>query len=196
MKLSYLISFFLTSLVVASPVANINAPEDVRLSVRTTTQDTAEYKAAIAAHGHLKKDKYYYFTLEWPLGAKVGDSDKETDAELKMLQQELGFAHVGVVVGQVTETESGKGKHKKVKRDFKATLYHMTKKNVHPGDTEFKSRNYSADAKRLRYRGETSKKKADAAKKVGKDYVGDHPLYKIDGNNCADFAGAVLKVLK
>ncbi|KAI3316586.1 hypothetical protein HD806DRAFT_552192 [Xylariaceae sp. AK1471] len=195
MQLSYLLSVFLASLTIASPVANPNVADDVSLATRAT-DDTAEYKAAIAAHPNLSKDKYYYFTLEWPLGTPVGDGDTESGDELKQLQQKLGFEHIGVVVGQIIETETGKGKNKKTKRDFKATLYHMTKKNKEPGDTEFKTRNYSADSKQLKWGGETSKKKADAAKKAGKDYVDDNKIYKVDGNNCADFAQSVLNAIK
>ncbi|KAI1174945.1 hypothetical protein F4777DRAFT_552501 [Nemania sp. FL0916] len=196
MQFSYLLSAFLATLAIASPVANPNQDYDVGLTTRTT-EDTAEYKAAVAAHGGLTKDKYYYFTLEWPLGQPVGDGDKESNDELKELQQKLGFEHIGVVVGKVTETDSGKGKNKKTKRDFKATLYHMTKKNVNPGDTEFKSPNYKANSgQNLKWGGESSSKKADAGKKAGKDYVDDNKIYKVDGNNCNDFANAVLKAVK
>ncbi|KAI8623446.1 hypothetical protein F5Y19DRAFT_458429 [Xylariaceae sp. FL1651] len=196
MRVSYLFSVLLASLAVASPVASPNVSDDVSLTARAT-EDTPEYAAAIKAHSGLSKDKYYYFTLEWPLGVAVGDGDKETDAELKELQQKLGFEHIGVVVGQVTETETGKGKNKKTKRDFIATLYHMTKKNANPGDTEFKSPNYRANSKQnLKWGGETSKKKAGAAKKAGKDYVDDHKIYKVDGNNCNDFAQTVINAVK
>jgi hypothetical protein len=194
MRVSYLFSVFLASLAIASPVASPNVAGDVSLTARAT-EDTAEYTAAIKAHSGLSKDKYYYFTLEWPLGIAVGDGDKETNAELKELQQKLGFEHIGVVVGQITETETGKGNNKKTKRDFKATLYHMTKNAK--SDTEFKSPNYRADSKQnLKWGGETSKKKADAAKKAGKNYVDDNKTYKVDGNNCNDFAQTVLKEVK
>ncbi|TGJ83240.1 hypothetical protein E0Z10_g5514 [Xylaria hypoxylon] len=173
MKLSYLLSVFLASLAVASPIAIPHGADDVNLTTH----------------------KYYYFTVEWPLGAALGDGDKESDVELKALQQQLGFEHIGVVVGQITETGSGKGKNKKTKRDFKSTLYHMTKKNKVPGDTEFKSVNYRADSKGLTFRGETSKKKADGAKKAGKDYVNQNGIYKVQGNNCADFTTTVLSAL-
>ncbi|RWA15101.1 hypothetical protein EKO27_g66 [Xylaria grammica] len=196
MKLSYLLSFFLASLVITSPVATPNGTDDVALTTRTTTNDTPEYKAAIAAHPTLSKDKYYYFTIKWPLGAEVGDGDQESDAELKALQQQLGFEHIGVVVGQITETVSGKGKNQKTTRHFNASLYHMTKKNKVPGDTEFKHSKYRADAKHLKFRGETSNKKANSVSKAGKDYVSVNDIYKVQGNNCNDFAKAVMNVLR
>ncbi|GAW15858.1 hypothetical protein ANO14919_052800 [Xylariales sp. No.14919] len=196
MKLSYLLSFFLASLVITSPVATPNETDDVALTTRTTTNDTPEYKAAIAAEPTLLKDKYYYFTIKWPLGAAVGDGDQESDEELKALQRQLGFEHIGVVVGQITERVSGKGKNEKITRDFNAFLYHMTKKNKNPGDTEFKHSNYRADAKPLIFGGETSNKKANSVSKAGKEYVSVNKFYKVQGNNCKNFADAVIEVLR
>ncbi|KAI2642682.1 hypothetical protein GGS21DRAFT_486505 [Xylaria nigripes] len=208
MKLSYLLSFFLASLTVASPVptleadvASLDVAEPVVGVIHAPApapaiEETPEYKAAIAAHPGLAKDKYYYFSLIWPNGP-VGDGDKETPQELRDLQHELGFAHIGVVVGQITEKTTGKGKNMKTKRDFNAVLYHMTKQNVKPGDTEFKTNNFKASTKNtLKYGGETNKKKADGAKTVGKDYINAHKIYNVKGNNCNDFAQAVLKTLK
>ncbi|KAI1817714.1 hypothetical protein GGS20DRAFT_599299 [Poronia punctata] len=206
MRVSYLISAFLATLSIASPIASPDITEKVGLipkdssSSTTTTppnavildddppkiEETPEYKAAIAAHPGLKKDKYYWFSLEWPLGEPV--DDKESKTELQKLQKELGFEHIGMVFGQITEIETGKNKNRKIKRNFAATLNHMIKKNVDPGDTELKSAVWRAERnKDLKWGGETSNKKIEAAKKAAKSYVAEKKIYKVDGNNCNDF---------
>ncbi len=161
-----------------------------------TTTDTAEFTAANRAKtGGVQADKFFWYTLEWPLQVPIPDQESQT--ELQQLQQRLGFAHIGVVMGQVTETTTGKGKNKKTKRDFKATLVHMTKQNPTPGDTELKSLNWiNNPAQTLKFGGETSAKKIDAAKKVAKTYVSDHGIYSVVDNSCNDFAQAVIAAVK
>ncbi len=202
MKFSSLLSAFLATLVVSSPitgprdVSSSDVPSDIHALSARAIEDTAEYTRAISARPGLVKDKYYWFKLEWPLTAPI-EGDKQSSKELQELQKKLGFAHIGVVVGQITETTTGKGKNEKTKRDFKATLLHMTKKNVTPGDTELKSPNWKQDPKQnLKWGGETTAKKVDAAKKEAKTYVADNKVYKVDGNNCNDFANAVIAKLK
>ncbi|KAH8900382.1 hypothetical protein GQ53DRAFT_127835 [Thozetella sp. PMI_491] len=197
MRVSFFLSAFLATLAIATPVANPEAAQIDYLSARDTFDDTPEYTAAIKAHSGLVKDHYYWFTLEWPLGAAVGDGDAESKTELQQLQQKLGFEHVGAVLGQITETTTGKGKNQKTKRDYNAMLYHMVKNNVDPGDTELKSRTWKASsAQNLKWGGETSSKKITAAKKAGKDWVSDHKIYNVNGNNCNDFAQAVVSAAK
>ncbi|EED14658.1 hypothetical protein TSTA_041360 [Talaromyces stipitatus ATCC 10500] len=172
MRFSYILSGFLAALAIASPIARPEEVDVTELVTRETYQDTAEFTAANSVHPGLQNGQYYWFTLEWPLGAPVGDGDKESQTELQQLQQKLGFEHIGVVVGKVTETTTGKGKNQKTKRDFNAVLYHMTKKNVNPGDVELKTANWKADPRKNLKGGQvTSSKKVDAAKKVAKNWA-------------------------
>ncbi len=159
--------------------------------------DTPEFTTAKAAQPDLQANQFLWFTLEWPLGIAVGDGDLESQSELQQLQQKLGFEHIGVVMGQVTETTTGRGKNQKTKRDFTSTLLHMTKQNVNPGDTELKNVNWKANAKQhLKVGGVTSAKKIDAAKKAAKNYVASNPIYSVDTNSCNDFAQAVIAAVR
>ncbi|KAK4044164.1 hypothetical protein C8A01DRAFT_31766 [Parachaetomium inaequale] len=198
MKFSYILSALLATVTIAVPLTDPEATTEVATLIPRAVvyEDTPEYKAAIKAHSGLQADHYYWFKYEWPLKTAVGDGDKESQKELQELQKKLGFAHIGVVVGHVTETAKGKGKNAKTHRHFNAMLYHMTKKNVNPGDTEMKSAVWKASSsKKLKWGGSTTKSKAAAAKKVAKDYVAEHKVYAVDGNNCNDFAKAVIKSL-
>jgi len=135
MKFTYLLSSLLAALVAASPIVVPEAITDVKDLVVRAAQivETDTYKAAIKAKAGLVKDKYYWFKLQWPLGSLV---DSKTSEEMLELQKSLGFDHIGVVVGQIKETPSGVGtKNEKLTKDFVATLYHMIKTNVSPGDT-------------------------------------------------------------
>jgi hypothetical protein len=209
MKFSYILPALLATLTTANSLVDLedtkNSLADFEATTDTTAltsraapvyEDTAEYKAAVAARPGLQADQHYWFRYEWPLGTPVGDGDQEDKKELQELQNKLGFAHIGVVVGQITQTDKGKGKNKKTHRDFNAMLYHMTKMNVNPGDTEMKSAVWKASTgKKLVWGGSTTRAKATAAKKVAKDYVAEHKLYAVNGNNCNDFAQAVIKSL-
>ncbi|KAK5661852.1 hypothetical protein OQA88_9956 [Cercophora sp. LCS_1] len=187
MKFSGILTTLLATLVIASPVAN---PEPAaELVVRQTVEQTAEYSAAIAAKPGLVANKYYWFTMQWPLNSIP--VDEKTTEELKELRKKLGFDHIGVVFGQITETKTGKGKNEKTKKHYSATLVHMVKTNPATGTVTQKSSVYKYDGKALKYGGETTAKKIDAAKKAAKAWVDEHPTYAVEGNNCNDFAKAV-----
>ncbi|CAG8952162.1 hypothetical protein HYFRA_00000901 [Hymenoscyphus fraxineus] len=197
MRFSYLLSAFLATLTIASPIAN---PEAASLSTRATV-DTAEYTSAIKAHSGLKKDDWVWFTMEWPRGSVIGDGDTESKEELSQLRDKLGFDHIGLVVGHVTEVTTGRRENLKTKRNFEAHLYHMTEeedRKTKELKTTFKSPFWKADpSKILKFGGMTTSKKDTAANKAGKNYVNDdaHKKYAVDGNNCNDFVNAVKKAL-
>ncbi|KAI1097404.1 hypothetical protein F4804DRAFT_174721 [Jackrogersella minutella] len=197
MRFTYFITAFLATLAIASPISSdTDIAEGVNLVTRDTVTQTPEYKAAAAAHSGLQKDKYYYFLLKWELPAKIADGDTETLSELQQLQKNLGFEHIGVVVGQVTETTKGKTGKKQTTQDFKAFLYHMTKDK--DNNVMGHSPTYKYDGKPLEYGGTTSKKAVDKAKTNAKDYVADkdHKAYNVDNNNCNTYAQAVLQAFK
>ncbi|CAG8977194.1 hypothetical protein HYALB_00006731 [Hymenoscyphus albidus] len=197
MRFSYLLSAFLATLTIASPIAN---PEAASLSTRAT-EDKATYTLATKTHSGLKKDDWVWFTMEWPRGSIIGDGDTESKEELSQLRDKLGFDHIGIVVGQVTEVTTGKGKNLKTTRDFKASLYHMIEHEdptTKVPNTELKAPNWIADpSKILKFGGMTSSKKATAAKNAAKSYFDDdaHKKYAVNGNNCNDFVNAVKKAL-
>jgi hypothetical protein len=189
----------LASIAIASPIASpeAEAVETTELTTRAPTYvDSWEYKEAIAAHSGLTKDNYYWFTLEWPIGTVVGDDDKESQPEITALRRQLGYDHVGIVIGQITET-TGKGKDKdKVTRDFKASVYHMVVKDAVKDTTDMVPRNFNNhyEPQVLRWGGLTSKKKVDKATKTAKGYIkadAKHEVYNVDSNNCNTFVTAV-----
>ncbi|KAI5856792.1 hypothetical protein GGS23DRAFT_588647 [Durotheca rogersii] len=195
MQLSYLFTTLLAAFAVASPISTASdAAEGAQLATRATEELTAEYRAAQRAISNLQAGKFYWFTIEWDLGEVIPGPTHETPDELKQLQQQLGFDHIGLVVGQVTETKTGKGKNEKIKKDFKASLLHMTKDTKK--NTELKGPNYKADRKALIRGGETSKKKVDAAKKAAKDYVAANPVYSVATNNCNTFVQTIKAVVR
>ncbi|KAI0006264.1 hypothetical protein F4779DRAFT_597199 [Xylariaceae sp. FL0662B] len=203
MHFSYLFTAFLATLALASPVANpypepISAEEVRNLTSRDNVEETDAYKAAsAAAHKHLEKDKYYWFQLTWDLNAPV-EGDQETKAELRKLQEKLGFEHVALVVGQILENEVGKGKNKKTKKAFHAMLRHMIKNKQ--GKTESRTVNFTGpkQGQTLKWGGETTKKKADIGtlNQIGKNYVETHEKYSVDDNHCKDYYDNMLEKVK
>ena len=194
MRFSYLLSAFLATIAIASPIANPTTAGNTNLAVRAKDVDTDEWKLATGTKSGLKKDDWVWFTLEWNRNTIVGDGDTESAKEISDLRDELGFDHIGIVIGQITEVDSGKGKNKKTTRDFKAAMYHMIEVN---DKTELKPfANWkvpSKPGKTLRFGGMTSSKKDTAAGKEAKEYFanGAHAKYAVNGNNCNDFVNAV-----
>lgn len=205
MRFSSFFSLLLASTVFASPIANleVEARDETSLITRApaTTppyQDSWAYTAAIQAHGGLTKDNYYYFTLEWDLPTPVGEGDVETQDELQQLQQKLGFEHIGLVVGTITETDvkGPKNTVKAIKRDFVASVYHMIKT---AGTTSVTPRNYGDyyKSETLKWGGQTTKAKAAKAKTAATGYTkeGKQGTYDVNTNNCNTFVTAVKKGL-
>ncbi|KAK1753170.1 hypothetical protein QBC47DRAFT_362991 [Echria macrotheca] len=210
MKFSYILSAFLASLSIASPIderltqvasrdvqAAAEPGEVYAISARddVPNDDTPNYTAATKAHTPLVNGKYYWFWLQWPRDP-VGDGDGESAAEIKALRDALGFNHVGVVVGQIKETPQGKGKNAKLKRDFIAELHHMIeiKGSTNTGiiQRQYDYKNKDSD-KVLVWGGETTASKAAAAKKFAKAWtdVEAQKTYNVKTNNCDTFAKAV-----
>lgn len=193
MRFSYLITAFLASLTIASPIASPEAVENTNLAIRAADVNKPEWTLATTAHPDLKKDDWVWFTLEWHRGS-IGDGDTESDKEISDLRDKLGFDHIGIVVGQIKETTSGKGKNLKTTRSFDAVLYHMIEIKE---KSELKNPNFKApdpsEAKTLVFGGLTTSNKATAAKKAAKDYFDGtvHDKYAVNGNNCNDFVNAV-----
>ncbi|KAF2183685.1 hypothetical protein K469DRAFT_751407 [Zopfia rhizophila CBS 207.26] len=181
----------------AAPIAEADLsvvatePSPVTDLVTRGKDDSAAYNAVEKAAGSskLEVDKYYVFTLEWPLKKPVGDGDAETASELDQLRKQLGFEHIGFIVGQVTSKETGPPKKKKTVKDFNGMLYHMIKKT--DGKVDVKSTTWKPDDKTLKYLKTTNKSKAGGVKKAASDYIADHPQYAVKGNNCNDFVKSV-----
>ncbi|KAI1073487.1 hypothetical protein F5B20DRAFT_597647 [Whalleya microplaca] len=195
MHFSHLLTAFLATLVVATPIANSDpepalAVEANDLVGRETLEDTEAYTAAIGAHPDIQKGKYYWFELTWDLKAAI-DDDHETKSELEKLRKKLGFKHIALVVGEVTEKESGKGKNKKTKRDFNAMFYDMVKDNKDRTESHFANFKGLREGQTLKWGGDTTKSKANpiTLKRIGTAWVEDHPKYSVDDNHSSRTTG-------
>ncbi|KAF3062277.1 hypothetical protein GL218_03644 [Daldinia childiae] len=210
MKFTYLFSAFLATLAAASPIATISNPaENTELVTRTdnavesaqlvarapTVIESKEYEAIKAKHSNLKKDHYYYFYVTWPRGSLI-DGDHETKAEVEQLRDTLGFDHIGIIVGKVTEKEGGTKKKPTLKKNFEARLYHMAKdasgKSILKMNTWDKK---DSDHKPIRFGGETNKRKHDTVQGNARDWIHDHPTYNVQTNNCNSFVHNIVASL-
>ncbi|KAI1410271.1 hypothetical protein F5Y13DRAFT_168055 [Hypoxylon sp. FL1857] len=207
MKFTYFLNAFLATLAIASPISS-GRDEETGLAARADDEVlTDNYKAVAAAHPGLQKDKYYYFTIKNSLPDKVENGDAETLTELQQLQKNLGFDHIGVLVGQVTETtrtkpggKKGKPGKKTTTKDFKGFYIHMTKgkDGKTAQHTSVWSDRGAQSNQKIEYVGTTTKKGEDKAKAEAKAYVEeeDHKVYNIQNNNCNSFAQAILGALR
>lgn len=168
MRFSYLLSAFLASLTIASPIANPEAVENSNLAIRADDVNTPEWTLATKTKPGLKKDDWVWFTLEWDRGTIVGDGDTESAKEISDLRDKLGFDHIGIVIGQITEVESGKGKNKKTTRDFKASLDHMIEVKDKTELKTYANWKVPGAGKTLKFGGMTTSSKATAARKAAK----------------------------
>ncbi|KAK0719315.1 hypothetical protein B0H67DRAFT_551701 [Lasiosphaeris hirsuta] len=199
MRFTSLLSAFLATLVVSNPIPNPEAAS-LRLLTRADPvyKDSPEYTVAIKAKPGLKKDTYHYFTLEWPLGT-VPAANKETRAELEKIRAKLGYDHIGVVVGQITEkstTTKGKNPVTTIERNFNAVLWDLIKDDKAKVKERFKNwLNKGEDAQKLVYGGVTSATKIGKVKKGAKDYTDANPDYK-DTVNCGTFKDAIVAIVK
>ncbi|OTB13065.1 hypothetical protein K445DRAFT_320253 [Daldinia sp. EC12] len=210
MKFTYFLSAFLATLAAASPIATISDPaENTELVTRTdnvvesaelvarapTVIESKEYEAIRAIHSDLKHDHYYYFYVTWPRGTVI-QGDHETKAEIEKLRDTLGFDHIGIIVGKVTEKEAGTKKKPTIKKNFEARLYHMAK------DTSGKSvlsmhtwEKKNDDHKPIRFGGVTNKRKHDAVAGNARQWIEDHPTYNVESNNCNSFVHNIVASL-
>ncbi|KAF7532063.1 hypothetical protein G7054_g8295 [Neopestalotiopsis clavispora] len=184
MKFSSVLSIFLAGLSIASPL------ED---------KISDEYKKVQAAHSDLKNGQNYAFSVTWPLGDGT-NFDSETPQEIQDLQKELGFKHIGVIVGKVTDETKGKGKNKHQEKSFTGQLFHLIKKKDGSADLDVKNYKVSENLFKngqLKYLKDVSSKSASDAKKNAKKYFedDDHKKYSVADNNCNSFAEAFEKNL-
>lgn len=165
MRFTYLLSAFCAALTIASPLPgvtlndNIEARDlDIAELDRRAPQQTANYKAVVATHAGLVPGNYYVFTQTWPKGTlKAGvDMSKETAADIAKVRADLGYDHIAIVVGQVTNP---KGWLK-----FDGTMYEMGKeKATMTSPIEIWDMDWKApSSKPLAYVGQTTQAKANS----------------------------------
>lgn len=165
MRFSYLISAFLASLAIASPIFSPEAVER-DLAIRAEDVNTDEWEFANKIQSGLKKDDWVWFTQEWLRGT-VGDGDTESEKEISDLRNDLGFDHIGIIIGKITESTSGTGSSKVTTHGFKASMYHMisNKGKAKPAEVP-KWKVPDASKYTVKWGGKTKEKKVTAAKKV------------------------------
>ena len=179
MQFSYLLSAFLATLAVASPIVNSGAEADIvardetfeAATLETRAKgDTKPYELLSAVHKDLKDGKWYVFALKDPLGAKFDGSDKESKTDLEKLQKNLGFEHIRYITGQVKEDKKS---GKVVKRDVVNLKFHDLSKENKNEDSPIKLRHNDwqirdAKAKDMDFIKETTKAKVDGLAGFGK----------------------------
>ncbi|KAE8311590.1 hypothetical protein BDV41DRAFT_578482 [Aspergillus transmontanensis] len=144
MKFSKILSIVLATLSVgvsARPTTLSNdvqhVPADIRdepfdvpvdIEKRAGHEETERFKATQKGLGgkKLQHGKSYSFQVTWTQDA-AGSSTKTTspiEREMKKTQQEYGFDHTGIVIGQVVKIPTDKT-GQKFKLDFDGRLYHL-----------------------------------------------------------------------
>ncbi|KAK0640716.1 hypothetical protein B0T16DRAFT_514669 [Cercophora newfieldiana] len=220
MKFTALLSTLLAALAVASPVSFRDPAipaEETALTLRLfarddppppVIQESDNWKRATAvakaAQVNLAANTYHYFLVEWPRGTSPPPESKETSAEIKKLQEKLGFDHIAVVAGIVEETTTVSKVTKNnpvaittIKRDFRAQMYDLIKMTSGKVDTRSPFWDASRDVKKnVKYGGATTKAKVGKVKKASDDFKKENPDYKVDSVNCATYKDAIVKVLK
>ncbi|GAB1197172.1 hypothetical protein APSETT444_006463 [Aspergillus pseudonomiae] len=145
MKFSKILSVFLATLSVAvsaHPTAAFNDIQHVPQDISRDTLDSASDIERRAGHDEtdrlketqkglgkqkLQLGKSYSFQITWTEGA-AGSSTMTTypiQREMKKTQQEYGFDHTGIVVGEVVKKETSQNVYK---LDFAGKLYHLEAK--------------------------------------------------------------------
>ena len=178
------------------------------LEARADTR-TAEYEKAHGTHSSIVTGKTYAFTIKFPKG-------KEADKKMKELTDELGYGHIGLVVGTVVETPQGPPKKPTgVKKDFVATMYHMV--GVQKVESEVKNwRSSSAimefvketkktqnqikaagktPVKNLDNRGNMLRIIANNFSRTGKAWTDAHPKYDYETNHCGKYVDNLISKL-
>ncbi|KAK7936058.1 hypothetical protein PG985_001553 [Apiospora marii] len=208
MQFSYLLSAFLATLAVASPVANpepeaaITARDDLyegagALLEARAKGDTKPYELLSQVHSDLKDKEWYVFEQKFPLGEHFPHDDNERD-EVQKLQSKLGYTHIQIVTGQVKEEKKS---GKVVKRNFVSLTYHhlykATKVSNSDIKTESKAWGYRKeyDPKHFNLVKQTTKAKIDTLKDFNEKYEADHKTYSVDNNNCLSYVTAAKKTL-
>lgn len=207
MKFSSVFSIFLAALSVgvgASPLPS-NELQDTsqplsvtpaELDTRNTdalskrndkVEESKEYQQFAKIHKDLKKDEYYAFSVKWTYGTAPGDDTPQK--EMQKVQKEYGFDHIALVIGKVTERETGKGKNKKTTRKFDAQMHHL--KTYDGLKTEYVHPNWSHrddqdgnEKVKIEFVKQTTQKKLDSAQKKGKLFA-LFPLFLFTSLLCA-----------
>ena len=125
--------------------------------------DTAEYNKVIAVHPSMVPGKMYVFTITWPLGTAGNDK------KLWELQQQLGFNHIGLLVGEVMKTEKGPPNKKTIHHDFAGMVYDL--RGVK--DVSVQPAVYKASSLQLKFVKET-KRSQSQIKTAGMFFIGFH----------------------
>lgn len=181
MQFSYLLSAFLATLAVASPIVNSGAEADIDIVARDETfeaatlearakGDTKPYELLSSVHKDLKDGKWYVFALKDPLGAKFDGSDKESKTDLEKLQKKLGFEHIRYITGKVKEEKKS---GKVIKRDVVNLKFHDLSKENKNADSPIKLRHIDwqirdAKAKDMDFVKETTEAKVNGLAGFGK----------------------------
>ncbi|KAH7128203.1 hypothetical protein B0J11DRAFT_264592 [Dendryphion nanum] len=185
--------------VLAALSVGVNAtpiPDTTDVIVVRGTDDTKEYNHFEKVYSSLVKDKYYAFEIQWPRGTGGGETG-ETGEELAAVRDELGFDHIGIVIGQVTETSIGKPKDKKVKRSFAPLRYDIRK--IGGTKNELRSQNWGKSTndidRPLKFIKEVKKADFTKFKKTADDWITANPEYNVRTANCNDFFQAMKKAI-
>ncbi|PSN60444.1 hypothetical protein BS50DRAFT_210009 [Corynespora cassiicola Philippines] len=223
MKFSTVLSTLLSSLAVSISASPIGIPADTEpierhsphsfqhIAARTldpyalaarapTISKTKAYEAAEKVHKNLVVNDYYVFTIEWDLKSEAMADEKE-EKDVYDLQQSLGYAHVAVLVGKVTEKTTGKAGAKTTTKDFDAVFIDQVVAEddvtaMLRGPVKFLG---TQKGQALKYQKETTAKKGDASnvKKIGQAYfdIKGHNVYSTETNHCGTFKDAILPQL-
>lgn len=189
MQFSYLLSAFLATLAVASPIANPEVEADIAARDETYEAaalearaggDTVPFEVLGPKASGLKDGNWYVFAQKTPNGKRFDGDNFEPKDELEKLQKTLKFAHIKLITGQYKETK-GKGKKGKVeKRDFLDLKFHDLSKETKAMDAPIKLRHtkwsVSKDDKeewkeQISFVKETTKAKIDALSGFGKSIL-------------------------
>lgn len=155
MKLvSLLFSLYAAAIATAIPLVDFDA---ITLEDRQL-RGTKEYTAISAVHSDLEVGKYYVFTQTWPINSmKAGaDQSKETAADIAAVRKDLGYDHIAIVVGKVTQSGSWQG--------FEAKMWDLGKEKATMDSPLLKFEPIEwkpPSSKPLAYVGETTEAKVD-----------------------------------
>ncbi|CAJ2505027.1 Uu.00g124210.m01.CDS01 [Anthostomella pinea] len=188
MQLTLFVTAFLACLAAANPVFKHEpfATRDLPALKRGDgdIKGTNAYQAVAQWHNSLDVGKWYVFkqTLyEKDYTETQKAAYEQLPEDVKALQKKLGFAHVWLVLGQVTE--SGGWRH------FKANAWDLTLSRYR-GPSDWNGPE-NAD---LAFLGKTDKN-ADDADKLADEYKKAHPKFDVKDNNCATYVVAMVEKL-
>ncbi|CAJ2508604.1 Uu.00g136300.m01.CDS01 [Anthostomella pinea] len=188
MQLAYVVTAFLACLAAANPVVKHEpfATRDLPALKRGDgdIKGTKAYQAVAQWHNSLDVGKWYVFkqTLtEKDYTATQKAANEQLPEEVKNLQKKLGFAHVWLVLGKVTERDGW--------RHFEAKAWDLTLSRYR-GPSDWNGPENAG----LAFLGKTDK--ANDADKFAGEYKKAHPKFDVKDNNCATYVDAMEKKLE